>query len=149
MLALKQIIINNLVASIIKNQFYNEKNDIFLPNIDKLDKQSYNDIKYELEKIKQSVSNKIYFKLSIINDGYEVIDKVIYDTDSYGHIYEVSCKNGFYGLDHEIFSDFRKQKQNYYHKIIYRGIRVGNRKYYIHESILFNEKIFIIGYKDL
>ena len=40
MLALKQIIINNLVASIIKNQFYNEKNDIFLPNIDKLDKQS-------------------------------------------------------------------------------------------------------------
>jgi len=149
MLALKQIVVNKIVDSIIRNQNYNEKMDIFLPNINYIDKQSHKDITDELKKIHQLVSNKINYRLSIIDDGYEVVYKHIYDTDRYGHIYEVSCKNGFDGLCYEISSAYHKEKNNYYFNIIYKGIRLQNRIYYIHESILLNGTVFIIGFKDI
>ena len=129
---LEKLCVNNISNHIINN-------NLDIKTLDPLNytckKKVLNEIRI-IGKIRTVINNAI----SYIIDGYTILDKSIYDCDEYGYIYDVYCKNGFDGQEHDI------SQQEYYDKMIFiknivdNGIFIDDERYYVHECILFNIK---------
>ena len=92
------------------------------------------------------INDIIQKKMTYILDGFEYISQNIYSCDKLGYIYEVECKNGFIGLDYEIYSYYEKKEKQFKKQILKNGIKINNLLFkinYIYNDIyndMYNDK---------
>ena len=87
-----------------------------------------------IEKIRKIIDNMFNY----IVDGYTIIDRSVNDCDEYGYIYDVYCKNGFDGQQHDIQPAIFYDKMMFLKKLVDYGLYIEGKRYYIHELILFD-----------
>ncbi len=151
MQTLQDIIVNKIVSDIIKEDKWNEEKTIEYPHIKNCNSIIYNLILEKLTIIhrKNFVKKYIKKKFEQIEESYEIVDQYTDGITNLGNDYYVPnvychCKNGFEGEDWEVSSIIKKEKFLLLQKIIFRGVKNGNVKIRVHESLIKNPKEIIL-----
>lgn len=137
MIALQEIVINNIVQDVLKKGPWKEGDTINYPNIEKLTTPTYDLVysklllDYKIIKIKHEIKKD----LAEIYAGYQVKDYDWVDDDpENGIVMMYHCHNGFSGENYELTGALANDNKRYFESINKDGIIVDNIVYYIHKD---------------